>query len=394
MATGLSAVLRTIGCAARTRGLRHLRALRHLTTAARDELARARQRLTRTLRATIGGARERCARAVASRLGSPAWSHDTLQLVHDVAASPAPFDLAHRLAAAELERRRRGLGAVVVVFVAAPEGSPADGPADGDAAEALAAQRARLDCVLIPMLALLPSVRSFAVCGSRSEAEALIARDPAKVHPDDCCARLPGEPAGDALLDRAFADATIWPMLRATEAGRQAVAGFLAREANGRRPVVITLRNCDHARSRNGRAKDWLAFADALDPAVYAPVFVHDPEQMLRGPPIDCGRHIVCHAAAWSLDVRMALYESAWLNMAIMHGPLELCRYNEHARYLLFVAPEMPAGAAPEEAGNRLWVDFDFAEPYQRVVWKRAHLAALREAFAEMEGVLLAHPRA
>ena len=387
MASGVSEILRKISCALRTEGPRHLLA------AVGHDLARAMQRLTASLRATIGGARDRCAQAIAAQVGTPAWSQHTLQLVYDMAASPATFDFARHLAAAELERRRRGLDAINVVFIASPEvGEPGELP-DEAAVEEIAAQRARLDTILIPMLALLPSVRSFAVCGSRSQAAALIARDPAKVYPGSYRVHAPRQASTTAPLDDGGAGQAVWPMLGATDPGRQAVAEFLEREAKGRRPVVITLRNCDNGRSRNGRAKDWLAFADGLDPTVYAPIFVHDPEQSMRGAACDSGRHIVCHAASWSLDVRMALYEAAWLNIAIMHGPMELCRHSERARYLLFVAPEMTADAPPEERCNRLWVDFEFAKPYQRMVWKRAHLAALQEAFADMERMLVSHSR-
>jgi hypothetical protein len=387
MASGVSEILRKISCALRTEGPRHLLA------AVGHDLARAIGKVTTSLSATIGGARDRCARAIAAQVGTPAWSQHTLQLVYDVAASPATFDFARHLAAAEVQRRRRGLDAINVVFVAAPEiGEPVELP-DEAAVEEIAAQRARLDTILVPMLALLPSVRSFAVCGSRSEAQALIARDPAKVYPSSYRVHAPRQASTAAPLDNGSASQAAWPMLRATDAGRQAVTEFLEREARGRRPVVITLRNCDNGRSRNGRAKDWLAFADGLDPAVYAPIFVHDADQMLRGVPCDSGRHIVCHAASWSLDIRMALYEAAWLNVAVMHGPMELCRHSERARYLLFVAPEMAADAAPEEGCNRLWVDFEFAKPYQRMVWKRVHLAALQEAFADMERALASQPR-
>ena len=383
MARGVSEILRKIGCALRTEGPRHL------VAAVGHDVARAIEKLTASLRTTIGGARDRCAQAIAAKVGTPAWSHNTLQLIYDMAASPATFDFARHLAAAELERRRCDLDAINVVFVVAPEvGATAESPDAQD----IAAQRARLDTILIPMLALLPSVRSFAVCGSRSEAEVLMAHDPAKMFPSGYSIHAPRQAGTTAPLGNGCAGQAVWPMLSATDAGRQAVAGFLAREAKGRRPVVITLRNCDHGRARNDRAQDWVAFADALDPAVYAPIFVHDPEQAMRGAACDTGRHIVCHAASWSLDIRMALYEAAWLNMAVMHAPMELCRHNEHARYLLFVAPEMTADATQQEGCNRLWVDFAFARPCQRMVWKRAHLAQLQEAFADMERVLRSQP--
>ena len=87
----------------------------------------------------------------------------------------------------------------------------------------------------------------------------------------------------------------------------------------------------------------------------------------------------------------MALYEAAWLNMAIMHGPLELCWYNDRARYLLFIATgtaTVNEEAALIENGHRIGVNLDFAKPHQRIAWKPDECATLQSEFARMEAVL------
>jgi hypothetical protein len=262
---------------------------------------------------------------------------------------------------------------------------------DYEAAIDVPTRLARLRNILVPMLAFLPSVRSYAVCGSRAQAEAIIAADKSRIYPSDYRVYLPRQPAKKTIFEHARAGLSIWPMLRATDAGKRFVGDFLARGAKGRKAVVITLRNYEYSPERNSRNLDWIAFANCLDPTVYVPIFVHDTETSMRGPTADFGRHLVCHAASWSLEIRMALYEAAWLNMALMHGPMELCWYNEQARYLLFMA--VGTAAVNTEAslianGHRLGIDPEFAKPYQRVVWKRDELPVLREAFAVMEKAL------
>jgi hypothetical protein len=379
----MSAILHKIGHGLRTQGLNYL------VTAPVNELANPRLPITRYVRSAIIGVRDRFAGAKAH---APAWSDDALQFFYDLAASPVTFDFASYLAAAEVERRQRKLGWMNVIFVLGPIAGVRRELPDYEAAIDVAARLARLRNILVPMLAFLPSVKSYAVCGTREQAEAIVAADRNKVYPSDYRVYLPRQPAKKDIFEHARAGLSIWPMLRATDAGKRFVADFLARQAKGRKAVVVTLRNYDYSPERNSRNADWIAFANSLDPAVFLPIFVHDTETSMREPPADFGQHVVCHAASWSLEIRMALYEAAWLNMALMHGPMELCWYNEQARYLLFMTVGTTAAVNSEASlitnGHRLGIDLEFAKPYQRIVWKRDDLSALLDAFALMERAL------
>jgi hypothetical protein len=99
----------------------------------------------------------------------------------------------------------------------------------------------------------------------------------------------------------------------------------------------------------------------------------------------------VFDAASVNLEIRMALSEAAWLNMALMAGPTELCWYNEHVRYLLFIAVGSAAvqtEAALVRNGHRVGFDLDFAQPYQRIVWHVDEFSTLRREFLAMEAFL------
>jgi hypothetical protein len=361
----------------------------YLLRAPINELANPRLSVTRYVRQAIVG--------IGRRAGSPiaagdAWSDESLQFFYDLSVSPITFDFASYLAAAELERRLRRLRSINVVFVLGPYGGGRREPPDYEAAVDIESRLARLRNILVPMLSLLPSIAGYAVCGSRAQARALIASDSAKLYPSDYSVFLPRYPAKRVIHDQARAGVDIWPMLRAPAAAVRHVADFLAREASGRRPVVITVRESDYSPARNSRRDDWIAFADALDRSVYAPIFVPDTETAMRRSLAAFGDHIVCAAASWNLELRMALYEAAWLNMALMHGPLELCWYNERARYLLFIKPgtaDVNTESFLVESGHQIGVDLDFAKPFQRMVWRSDELDALKEGFAMMEGLLV-----
>lgn len=362
---------------------------RYLLRVVPNEFARPRLALTRAIRGALI--------AAGDRLRSPgraslAWSDDCLQFCYDLAAAPLTFDFATYLAAAEIERRARGFAGINVIFVLGPfHGVRRETPAY----EALLDHHARLwrlRHILIPMLAFMPSVRGHALCADRRQATALIAGDPKRLYPSDYRVFLPRQPAPADLREHARRGTTIWPLFRATEHGRRLADEFLAREVGGRRAVVITLRSSDVAPARNSNVASWLAFADGLDRSLYAPIFLYDSDTILRTPTLP-PHHLVCEAASWNLELRMGLYERAWLNMALMHGPMELCWYSEGARYLIF----MPVGAdtvtspdALREAGHDIGCDLEFATPCQHLVWRTDELAAIRSSFAEMEARILA----
>jgi hypothetical protein len=319
------------------------------------------------------------------------WSDKCLQFVYDLGVSPVTFDFATYLAAAEVERRLRGLDGINVIFVMDPQRGVREEKPDYESVVNKDARLWRIRQMLLPMLAFLPSVRNFALCASRDEARAFVTADPGRLYPRDYRLFLPRSPLNRIIHEHAGRGVAIWPMFRASEHGRRLVGEFLAREAKGRKPLVITLRNYSYMPERNSRNADWLAFADSLDRERYAPIFVQDTETVMQPMPADFSRHIVFGAASVNLELRMALYEAAWLNMAVMSGPMELCWYNEQARYLVFIALGS-IGAETEAAlirnGQRLGCDLDFASPYQRIVWARDEVSTLKREFIAMKALL------
>jgi hypothetical protein len=75
---------------------------------ARTEIAQPRFRATRHIRALLIPMRRLGHRGSS---GSATWAEDCLQFVYDLSTSPITFDFASYLAAAEIERRLRGLAA-------------------------------------------------------------------------------------------------------------------------------------------------------------------------------------------------------------------------------------------------------------------------------------------
>ena len=66
------------------------------------------------------------------------------------------------------------------------------------------------------------------------------------------------------------------PSLSASAQARDFVGEWLGSHAEGRKPVVITLRETKYGVARNSNRAAWADFARELDPAVYLPVIVRD----------------------------------------------------------------------------------------------------------------------
>jgi hypothetical protein len=379
----MSELLSKIAVGLRTRGLKYprqafvneLRYPRHVVTPyVRGLLIRAGQVFNR--RSTSGDG----------------WSADSLHFVYDLRVAPLTYDFASYLAAAEIERRLRSLGTISVIFVTGEDSAIRDEQPDYEAVLDREARSFRFKNIVLPMLGLLPSIEGYAMCGSRQQADALLANCPASnLYPSDYRLFLPRQPSKRVIFDHAGSGVPVRPMYSASAKAHQYVREFLHREAAGRLPVVITLRNYGYMTARNSRNEDWVAFASGLDSRMFAPIFVHDTETIMAPPLADFGGYPSCDAASWNVEIRVALYEQAWLNLAVMHGPMELCWYLDKARYVLFIN----VGSAPqtvparfEENGQTVGEDFSFFRPYQHIAWCEDSVVNIRNEFESMKKII------
>jgi hypothetical protein len=101
----------------------------------------------------------------------------------------------------------------------------------------------------------------------------------------------------------------------------------------------------------------------------------------------------VFHEGSWNLGLRSALYELAYMNLALVHGPTELLWYNHRCRYVVFV-PRDDTGqtaAAPEHMAVQGFIEGEslpFATPFQKWVWEPDTPEAIRREFARMCAVI------
>src|SRR5262245_60242380 len=179
------------------RGLR-AHGLNYLAILARNELSYPRFSFTPRLRNAIIAVMDRLR---SDRSREDAILKDCLQFVCDLAVISVAFDFTHCLAAAELKRRQLGLAAIEVIFVPGPEDGLRPEAPQYDQVMPIASRHWRVRHILVAMLALLPSVRGYTLCGSREEAATLISRGPDHLYPQDDRLCLPRQAARRLVHD-------------------------------------------------------------------------------------------------------------------------------------------------------------------------------------------------
>jgi hypothetical protein len=249
-------------------------------------------------------------------------------------------------------------------------------------------RRWRIGNVLLQAVMLCPSVRAVTLAGSREEARYMRARVARHVYPFDYEPALPAcHHPNDSLMPARRGEAAVG-VLRATPGALRSVERWLRARAEGRKIVTVTIRAYAYMPGRNSNSGAWTAFARRLDPAEWFVVFVPDTDQVLQQERPDFGVFTCFGEAAWNLDLRMALYELAFLNLGVNSGPMALCWLNERTRYITFkiLTPSLPQ-ATPEfmrwqgfEVGHSL----PFAGPFQKWVWADDDVDVIEREFREM----------
>ena len=316
----------------------------------------------------------------------------TLFAFYDLQVAPVTFDFLWFLVGADLHRRQLGLDRIHVVIVPGPyDGLRRERP-DYEVVVDAPARRERVQNILIPACALLPSYTGLTSAGSRGQAARLRSLVARHVYPADYELLLPVYPGPQEILHAARQGTRDIAVLRATAERLRDVDHWLRARAAGRRLVTITLRGYDYMPIRNSNLPAWIAFARSLDPARYFPVFIPDSEETLGRLQAELGDLVVFPEAAWNIGLRMALYERAFVNLGVNTGPMGLCWLNDRTRYATFkmVAPGVPQtspsyfrflGFEPDRS-------LPFATLTQELIWEDDTQDAIERAFARLVGRL------
>lgn len=236
-----------------------------------------------------------------------------LTAVYDMQVCPPTYEVFSFLSQAEKYRTENGFTRIDVIF--AP--GPMHGFRDDGLPPSVPERESMLHRICVSGARLLPSVRNIYVQTRRSHIEG-------DVFPPDWTNDRPRFCYGPRFQRNGY------KCLAATQAARD--------EVNRRFPhpyTTITLREAEYWPKRNSNREAWDKAADWLwregAPAVVV------PDTHGRG---ILGREELA-PAAWDVDLRLALYEGAVLNLGVQNGPMALLMFAlEKCPYIIFQKPD------------------------------------------------------
>ncbi|MCH8096411.1 MAG: hypothetical protein IID53_04980 [Proteobacteria bacterium] len=316
----------------------------------------------------------------------------TLRVFYDLGREPITFDFLFFLAAADLERRARGLAAIQVMFVPGERGGFREEWPDYERIVDRESRRWRISNLLLPSLQLLPSCTGHVFCNSRRQAD-LVARLANHVYPENYKSKSP-DTQGYAVtayreLMAAGRAGKQGCVLNGGEQARRYADQWLVPRAHGRKVVTITLREYGYHEERNSNVTAWTAFARGLDPKEYFAVFVRDLETAMAPTTGLFAGLTIFEGAPLNLELRMALYERSYLNLGSSNGPMGLCILSETTPYLMFkiLTPGVPQTTVEwlTNLGIEIGAErYPFASPVQKLVWEEDDLDVIRREFKTM----------
>jgi hypothetical protein len=209
-----------------------------------------------------------------------------------------------------------------------------------------------------------------------------------RIYPEHYEPSLPVSHLPVELLGLSENDGQPIGVLRSPTQARRYIDRWIATRLDGRRLITITIRDYLFMPARNSNIHAWAAFAKRLDSAKYFPVFVLDTERTLDPLPNALLGSEILREVSWNVWLRMALYESSYLNLGVNNGPLFMCMLNAQTRVLIFkiITPNVPQTTEElmSTLGFKIGRQIPFATPFQRLVWEEDDLETIEREFHGM----------
>ncbi|MBQ4810466.1 hypothetical protein A7985_08465 [Pseudoalteromonas luteoviolacea] len=242
-----------------------------------------------------------------------------LYAFYDLAKNNAAFDADKFTVFAEMERQKRQME--TIHFVIIPKFSKQERQVHIESIYSQEAIQWRLDQIVSPLFKCLPTTSSVSQLTFREEAEAFYTRLSDKQI-------FPAENDNVIMftdINQHIEQGYSCNVMKAPTQAHQLVENFIESYSQGRKLIVVTLREYDSQTDRNNNMAHWDKFLRQLDQALYCPVIIRDTYNLLTPSPLPDYLHL--DIAASNLHIRAALYERAYLNLSVSCGPAGLFYY-------------------------------------------------------------------
>ena len=319
-----------------------------------------------------------------------------LYAFYDLQICTVTFDFLSFLLRAEMRRIQVGCKSLHIVFVPGADDGFRMMHLSGDIS------RWRLQNMHIAACSFLSSIKGITVCPTRAQATSIEDNLASNIFPVGYTTHIfDSQKAIHSSIDAfMFAGVVIRhlkgdkiPNLTPTLRAQQYVREWYKMHAKGRKVIAITLRESPNDPARNSNLDAWARFAATIDKNEFIPVIIRDTDAVFSPIPEEIKR--LCHfnEAAIDLDLRLAFYESAFLNMLVNNGPLQICYLNPKIRYLAYkmfnVTNEADERATCGVYGIPIGGQIPMATPFQRVIWDDDNYEVLLKTFQETSNAII-----
>ena len=316
-----------------------------------------------------------------------------LYACYDLSVSPATYDILEFLYASEIERVKKNCSHIHLLIITGDENGFRRGDLQAinktslpNSYFSVSHLHGRLHNIIIPFYQMLPSIQSVSYFGSRSECMIFLNRLSKVTYPEGYHVLAPVAGYGGRIyMMKDLGQNAV--NFEAPAYAHIYVESWLKQRSHGKKVVSITLREGIYERKRNSVLVEWIRFAEEIIKRGFFPVFLRDTEKSPDPPEPPFSNIVTFPEASVHIAIRMALYEEAFLNLAVSGGPPMYCVCNKNTPYLLFKLVT-EHGATTEDSFRRMGLEPGtqppICGPYQKWVWKDDTYDVIMEEFLEM----------
>lgn len=157
--------------------------------------------------------------------------------------------------------------------------------------------------------------------------------------------------------------------------------------------VTVTLRESTLQPKRNSDLPEWDKFFEWLSERhpQLSVVIIRDTECVFEASPFTASNVFYFPTASFHMDLRMALYEMAHVNMGCSNGPKQLCHLSKTASYITckMIVEDYQGSSSARFIDRKITIgdDFRFAAENQMIDWHSDSAECLINSFVRFESI-------
>jgi hypothetical protein len=307
-------------------------------------------------------------------------SDDLLYSIIDLKIFPITFDITENLVDSEYEANKLGKKGFIIVFV--PQGRQQSyGWDEYDSLFDSESKLWRFHNIVLPITLLAPSCKGIYILPRRSDVTTFIQNK--DVHPniyDEVNLRIAKTSDLYKKLDRP----NLIKGLRASKQGLRYIEAWYKSNKIQSKVVSITIRQSLFDKARNSNLKEWKKFIKYLKDEGYFPVVIPDTDSAFKTENPFPESHLFMEGA-WNMGLRMALYETSYVNFFSPNGPSRLAVWNPKCSYICMNSLPKDSIVTTEEyfkeRDHKIGENYKFALPNQRFVFTPESFESIVQEF-------------